>query len=308
MAVRLPRASKDGNSTDYATIEDVRSSLRAERELLVRQLDHHVGSVQHPVRSCNDLPQGYLAGYYWAKNSTGGLSQVYCDTMSTFCGGGDGDKRWTRVAHLDMTDAHHSCPAGFEEKTSSSNKRMCAKLSSTPGCSSVSFSHGQEYTRVCGKIKAYQQSHPNGFNNYISRRHLITINDSYVDGVSLTCGVAPRQHIWTFAAAYSVEDIRWKCSCDASPDLSIVPPFVGGDFFCDTASRTGYEEMLFESDPLWDGEGCGPEERCCGYNKPPWFRKQLPESMSEDIEMRLCLNEHSDYGNVLIEALEIYVQ
>ena len=36
--------------------------------------------------------------------------------------------------------------------------------------------------------------------------HNITIDSSYVDGVSLTHGQTPRKHIWTFAAAH--DEIR----------------------------------------------------------------------------------------------------
>ena len=136
---------------------------------------------------------------------------------------------------------------------------------------------------------------------------MTTLEDNYVDGVSLTHGrINHRQHIWTFAAAHS--DNSMHCLCSSEPDLDLVPPFIGQDFFCETASRTGYEEIVFEDDPIWDGEGCETQSKCCGFNNPPWFCKQLPDATSDDIEMRLCLNEHPIFGEVLIETVELYVQ
>ena len=69
-----------------------------------------------------------------------------------------------------------------------------------------------------------------------------------------------------------------------------------------------YEEILFEDDPLWDGQGCDSQRECCGFNRPPWFCKELDEPTTDDIEMRLCLNEDTIYGNVLIETIDILVQ
>ena len=61
------------------------------------------------------------------------------------------------------------------------------------------------YTRVCGKIKAYQQYSTDAFQPYYLNRAL-TIDDLYVDGVSLTHGQNPRNHIWTFANA--IDEVR----------------------------------------------------------------------------------------------------
>lgn len=304
--LRSPRQTN--SSSNCVTKDQVEHLLRVEREFIVRQLDHHVGSVHHPAMSCDQLPDGYLTGYYWIQNSTGGINHIYCDLSESLCGGPT--RGWTQVAHLDMTDIRERCPSGLSETTSSSQKRTCTKGFQSPGCSSVIYEvFGKDYTRVCGRIKAYQRSHPVGFRPYtLNLMNALTLNDSYVDGVSLTCGQRERQHIWTFAAAFDVGSINYQCSCGSEPDEHIVPAFVGRDFFCDTASQTGFEEILFKGNPLWDGEGCSSQNSCCTHNNPPWFHKQLPAATSEDIEMRLCLSEHLDYGNVLIENVEIYVQ
>ena len=69
------------------------------------------------------------------------------------------------------------------------------------GCSLAYLDiHGVNYSRVCGKIIGYQQKTPDAFEPYLFNRAL-TIDQTYVDGISLTHGQNPRNHIWTFAAA-----------------------------------------------------------------------------------------------------------
>ena len=65
--------------------------------------------------------------------------------------------------------------------------------------------------------------------------------------------------------------------------------------------------MLLD-DPLWNGENC--EGTCCSNGKsPPWFIVELPGPTDDDIEARICANEHSDtHEDVIIKILEIYVQ
>ena len=69
---------------------------------------------------------------------------------------------------------------------------------------------------------------------------------------------------------------------------------------------------LISSSPLWDGAGCGPNSTCCAFNNPPWFHRELPESTTDDIEMRLCKDENHDGDrydeNVALSAVEIYIQ
>ena len=68
-------------------------------------------------------------------------------------------------------------------------------------CVSVFPVSGGAYNRVCGRVTAYQYSDTRGLWPYHGG-HATTIDDPYVDGVSLTHG-SPRQHIWTFVAGLS---------------------------------------------------------------------------------------------------------
>ena len=57
--------------------------------------------------------------------------------------------------------------------------------SQAPGCSSTTLAiRGIGYSRVCGKIIAFQYASPNSFKDH--PRSGSTINDNYVDGISLT--------------------------------------------------------------------------------------------------------------------------
>ena len=97
------------------------------------------------------------------------------------------------------------------------------------------------------------------------------------------------------------------CPCDASINITI-PPYVGGDYFCESADTSGSPVGNFYSnDPLWDGEGCSSSSSCCSFNNPPYFTKQLPSPTSDPIEARLCQWEgHQDDSPV--EFMELYVK
>ena len=264
-----------------------------------------LGTFLNPAPSCKLVPEGSSSGNYWIQNvGTGYASLEYCD-MSRMCCNSTGG--WMRVANLDMTDPTHHCPTGFRKIETP--KRTCRR----PGndCFSTTYSvDGLSYTRVCGKIIAYQQYSTNAFGPYYDNRAL-TIDDLYVDGVSLTHGQNPRKHIWTFANA--LDEVRSNllvCPCTKTdtPYTGVVPPFIGNDYFCDTGSRYNYANQFYSDDPLWDGAGCGGTNTCCEFNNPPWFCKQLFQPTTDNIELRLCTNEDSTTEDISIESVELYVQ
>ena len=271
------------------------------------QLSHpSLGSFLNPASSCKLIPQGSPSGHYWIQHTgTGYANLEYCDMTRICCNSTGG---WMRVANLNMTDTNQQCPSGFRLITSP--KRTCG----TPGSSCVFTTfplNGVKYSKVCGKIISYQYGHPDAFAPYYYNSGL-TIDSGYVNGISLTHGQTSRKHVWTFAAA--VDEIRsnhWVCPCTKTdtPYTGRVPSFIGQDYFCDTGSRYRHQAHHFYSaDPLWDGSGCGSTSSCCGFNNPPWFCKQLPQPTSDDIEMRLCVDEPSSNENIALETVEIYVQ
>ena len=266
-------------------------------------------SAKHAASSCKEIKElklKSLSGYYWIKASGNSSTQVYCDMAKT-CGGVTGG--WMRVIKINMTNTSHTCPSGL--KTLTSPKRLCAMSITGGECSSATISlHGVEYTRVCGKIIGYQQGTPDAFWPYHINRNL-TIDDNYVDGISLTHGHNPRKHIWTFVAALDeVQNYPNVCPCTNinNPASIPIPPYLGSDYFCDTASEGRYQYIFYPDDPLWDGQGCGRLNTCCSFNNPPWFMKELPSSTSDDIEMRLCADQQRTDEDITFESVELYVQ
>ena len=225
-------------------------------------------------------------------------------SLGHICGGEGG---WRRVVYLDMTDPDTNCPSGW--KLTPYSKRTCGKVSTIDlSCDSVFFPvPGGDYNKVCGRIRAYQKDYIDAFEAY-DEGLVTTIDDAYVAGVSLTHG-SPRQHIWTFAAGATEDQPLWNdaCPCDATISISI-PPFVGGDYFCESGVNIGYTSyrLLYPDDPLWDGEGCASTSTCCEFNNPPYFTKKLPNPTTDDIEARLCRLEGSDDSPV--EFIELYVK
>jgi hypothetical protein len=257
--------------------------------------------------TCAALPPSSPSGYYWVMTSIiGSAVLVYCD-MTMSCGGVTGG--WRRVANLDMTNSSHQCPTGLRQRNES-NKRTCVKNAPTAGCSStVTFSTAasMEYSKVCGRVIAYQRGTTDAFEIGIGN-----INSHYVDGVSLTHG-NPRQHIWTFASALDEISTCTRCNCpctdtDSAALASSPPEFVGNDYFCDTGSSQRWAYIFYGSDPLWDGAGCGPLNTCCSFNNPPWFYKQLPQPTTDHVQMRVCRSESNGAEDIAIETVEIFVQ
>ena len=210
-----------------------------------------------------------------------------------------------RVADIDMTRHKENCPTGFREVTSS-GKRMCGGRDRR--CVSASFSsHGVEYSRVCGRIIGYQFGRVNGFWEY--HDHQISIDSYFLDGIVLTYG-SPRCHIWSFVAGADQRrnDIH-GCPCNSGSFSGTIPPYVQNDYFCDSGHQysTPPSFIYYVNDPLWNGAGC-VHGSCCQFNSPPWFCKDLPHPTSEDIELRLCLNENISNEDAPFEVVEIYIQ
>ena len=270
------------------------------------QMSHiTLGSFLNPVSSCKLIPQHSPSGHYWIQHTGTGYANLECCDMTRTCCNSTGG--WMRVAHFNFTDSNQNCPSRFRLITSP--KRTCG----TPGssCASTTFPlNGVKYSRVCGKILAYQYATPNAFESHHSKRGY-TVENLYVDGVSLTHGQTSRKHIWTFAAVLdeiSSDVSACPCTKTDTPYTGAVPPFIGQDYFCDTGSTYRWQYQFYHADPLWDGSGYDSTSSCCGFNNPPWFCKQLPQPITDDIEMRVCVNQENSNEDVAIETVEIYIQ
>ena len=265
---------------------------------------------ENPAISCSKIAQENPTAssrHYWVRTpTTGSSTEVYCEMNTTHCGNSTGP--WMRIAFLNMTNPTYQCPEGFA--LIPEPRRSCGKEDG--GCTSAFFaSFNIPYSKVCGRVIGYQVGEPDAFKPYFYGRYR-TINNVYVDGISITHGLTPRRHIWTFAAAEDeIHSSYTVCPCTRT-DLAftgLVPPFIGNDYFCDTGSRNAVDEdNFYKDDPLWDGEGCGRTSSCCSWNNPPWFYKNLPDAVVDDIEVRLCSDSGGYNENTPIELLEIYTQ
>jgi len=204
-----------------------------------------------------------------------------------------------RVANLDMTDPSQGCPTGF--KLITSPKRGCFRTR-TPGCTPITFgTHGITYNKVCGRVTGYRYSTADAFWPYYSNRAK-TLDSLYVDGVSITRGRTPRQHIWTFVATGRIniaDYLSCPCTRNGATYSGVVPPFINNEYFCETGTTTK---------PLWDGGDCPSTSSCCSFNNPPWFCKQFSQPSSSDIEVRVCTDQPASDEDIQIELIELYIQ
>ena len=286
--------------------EQIRTVLR---NRVVPALQCYLGQCEgNPASSCKEIAQENLpSGYYWIRKCSGTTVRVYCEMNPPCCNNGT-ETGWMRAGFINMTDDTQQCPHDFRLVVSP--KRTCEKaLPST--CATTYFNtYTVPYTRVCGRVIGYQDRSPDGFYQFYQDQTL-TIDDNYLDGISITHGHSPRKHIWTFVAAlHEVTSDVNTCPCTKTdtPYSGVVPPFIGNDYFCDSGSRNNFEFRFYPDDPLWDGQGCGPTSECCTFNNPPWFCKELPEVSTDDIELRNCGDQHLGDEDIAIELVELYVQ
>ena len=291
--------------------------------LLICSTPSALQSCSHEV-SCDEIKK------YWpnspSKNYTiaykGGTKTVYCNMEEEMCGSGG----WTRLAYLDMTNSTQNCPSGFRLYQSGGVRACGRTTSSGASCVSVQFpSNGISYSQVCGRVVGYQYESTDAvypgnyagepYGSVIDPSHN-DINSYYVDGVSITRG-SPRQHVWTLMAALNeVSNLhlngRFNCPCaQGSPQNSTLQSFIGNDYFCESGNPTtdgGWQSILYTSDPLWDGKGCGSLEGNCCTSRPslPWFNKVLGTTTTDYLELRVCGDQSDD--DAPVSFYELYVK
>ena len=306
----LSRESPPGTVSD-AVIEKLRENILEEvRRELKLTCPGHRG--MYPAISCKEIHDSNPtapSGYYWVNTTTGPM-QVYCQMETNNCGNTTGG--WMRAAYIDMTNEHSTCPQGLNYTVQSSTRMCTHSYTGFPNCTSVTFpTHRVPYTKVCGRARGYQFGHTPAF--YGSQHGQTTLDGAYVSGLSVTYG-SPRNHIWTFAAGYS-QDYTYSttnCPCasyrtSVSPrTLLTAPPFVGGNWFCESGNIGGSGPVWYFDDPLWDSQGCVNEGTCCDRGGP-WFTTTLNQEVSNDIEVRMCNINPISSENIGVEQLEILI-
>ena len=265
-------------------------------------------------RSCQQIlasnPEANT-GYYEIISSEGTVTTVYCDMEGIYCNNEGG---WTRIAYLNMTRPGAICPTGLMTKSYPNvDHQLCSKVGDEAGCSSVYYASPVTYSKVCGQARGYQYGLPDGIGPDVSGSYnpQFTIDDIYVDGLSITYGNNSRQHLWTYVAGgQEIRSSKHDCPCnkDFNAALYSPPSFVGTDYYCESGKPNNIDEqVLYANDPLWDGKECNSkEDACCIDHSLPWFMKTLTVKESSDIEVRACFTSSDE--NIPIDIIEIYVK
>ena len=213
-----------------------------------------------------------------------------------------------RVAFFNMSDTAFSCPAPLRTATTQ-GKRLCTRSVDRP-FSSVNFStHGVPYTAVCGRAVAYQYGYTNAFYAAAQGTRYHSINDPYVDGISITHG-QPRKHIWTYAAGRAkTDDSQLQCPCSAL-DATKPQAFVGEHYYCAEGASTQIpnKPRYHLDSPLWTGKDCLRTSNCCTPSGMPWFCRTLPQPTTDDIEARWSSDQDLANEAVATELLEIFIK
>ena len=204
------------------------------------------------------------------------------------CGPGN----WRKVFYFNASEPDQLCPGDWTTVTSP--VRACTGADST--CrSAFSDDIRAVYSKACGRVIGEGRNSPDAF-----FRHLLgqtTIEDNYLDGVSITSGASgSRTHIWTFGAGHTN-----RCPCDSDDrNFAPLPPAeVGENYFCDRSDGL---------DHLWTGKNCSVNNPCCSFHSPPYFSVQVTPVTADRIELRICSDQHRGNEAILVLFAEIYVQ
>ena len=207
---------------------------------------------------------------------------------------------WRQVFYLNVSNEDQSCPGDWNEGTMMSVRGCGGADVSCP--SAFSDEINTAYNKVCGRVIGIGSGSPDAFFRFIENQ--TTIEDNYLDGVSVTHGApGSRTHIWSFGAGHptGVYSNEARCPCDNSNrTIAPLPPSeVGENYFCAT-SHPG--------DRLWSGSDCNTASSCCSFHNPPYFSVQLPTPTTDQIELRICSDQELGNERALVLFAEMYVQ
>jgi len=265
--IRIDELSANVTSTTMTTlleISDEAGQIIRTTEQIVNssaiQLATDIRSL-HVFKSCeivSVLKLSFPSGTYRIGSSLVNSSLMNCGTTTALtCNGISG--QWRRVAYLFSSD-------------------------------------GLPYSPVCGRVHGTYYGTPDAFEPYQnSRTSNPTIEDNYVDGVSLTYGTSPRKHVWTFSVSSVITNPGCKNNCNCH--------FVGPEYTCQKVPGCGRPgasppDVTCEFPKLWNGN------QCVGGDL---FYRNLTKSTTENLEMRLCRDQIRWDEDVYLTFVEIFV-
>ena len=170
---------------------------------------------------------------------------------------------------------------------------------------------------MCGRVMGYQYGSTDAvYPNDGSPNSRNDINSYYVDGVSITYG-SPRQHVWTLMdglheATTVFGNGHYICPSSEGSRQHLQPFIPKEEYYCESgnpATDGTWQYILYTSDPLWDGKGCGRlEVKNCTDSSLPWFNKVLSATVTDYLELRVCGDEATATENVPVSFYELYVK
>jgi len=250
--------------------------------------------------------------------------------------------RWVTVADVDAT-RDQACPGNMElhEHNVFKGTYMCGMKLRSPDVSTSHYAkfatRGLEYTKVKGKVEGYVKGRGNVFESfnedgslkYPDRSGNRTVNDQYIDGISITTE-SPRQHIFSYAIGSSrandgTADGLYAGNCPSidgyDPSVNYPPEWLG-TYYCDAGAEGIHgnswepKHMFVDAEHTIVAEGTSGEAKTLTWWEergllPGEFEVTLDQPSTRNLEVRTLMTscQSSFYCNPAADKiyLEIYV-
>ena len=306
LTVLLLWCSVQGVEIDKDEFEELYNRVQESKQNLeevARQLEQLVEKTQAIVEekessteeeegpSCASILSKYpsaVSGPYEVQGPDGERVKLYCNMDKKCCR--HGNKGWTRLGYLNMSDTTHSCPDGFKEVAKP--VRGCRRAMKKSSCASVTFQNPGElpYTSVCGSFVATQQGSPDALIKKGDK------TDWEYDGISVHLDQSGTYLVVLGAPGEKIK--KWfTCPCKALDDPEQ-----------ETLITFGTDLTPSKFCPLSNNRrSCPAKINCCAGEGLPPFCVTLPEPTTDDITVKLCLDD-DDNEDITIQEIELLVQ
>jgi hypothetical protein len=143
-----------------------------------------------------------------------------------------------------------------------------------------------------------------------------SIDDAYLDGLSITVGASPREHVASYAAGISdvitCTDFGCVCPCLGG----VLPTWLRpkGPWRCESAALDEKMPPLLLDDPLFDGAeiplSCAPESKSGSISDASAepIRTRFDTATSANLEARLMHDELDDVEGLAVYRLELWIR